>query len=95
MKKRNIILLASLALVALMVAVSCQKSRYCLCITDETVNGDTVIVNMDRGNNCKRIMQLGIQKQDAGGYRVDSIHTYTCTKINKDSLSLYPGLHVQ
>lgn len=97
MKAKKIFLgLTALALVALVV-VSCQKSYYCLCITEETqAHPDTIIVNVDNDMNCKHILQLGVQKLDSVGNPViDSIFNFTCTKIHKDSLSPYNNLHVE
>lgn len=92
MKSKKILVLMFVGIVALTAAVSCQKSRYCLCVSTETPVNDTMIVNLDRSMSCDRIMQLGIQKQDAGILKIDSIHTYTCAKIKKDSLDNYNNL---
>lgn len=95
MKTRKIFSAIAIVGFILIVAISCQKSRYCLCVSNETPIADTVIVNVDNGMNCKHVLQLGIQVQDQGSFKVDSIHHYTCTKIKKDSLSNYPNLHQQ
>ena len=95
MKAKKIAFALAAGLLIAVVAFSCQKSHYCLCVSTETPVNDTMIVNTDNGMSCKRIMQLGIQVQDSGRYKLDSIHSYTCTKIKKDSLSNYHNLHVQ
>ena len=57
MKTRKIVLfLAFLSVVALF---SCQKSRYCFCVTDETDPADTIVINTDRSLKCKHFMQIG------------------------------------
>ncbi|MDO4216691.1 MAG: hypothetical protein Q4D03_00770 [Bacteroidales bacterium] len=90
MKKRNIILILSLLLVVVIFG-ACQKSRYCLCITNETTPPDTVIVNMERGKSCSRIVNMGFEELNDGQTQVTT-HSYTCEKIKKDTVPTYHNL---
>ena len=82
----------ALLIVALLVVVgACQKSRYCLCVSDQTPAPDTMVVNIDRSMKCKRLQRLGVAT-DHEGERVKTVYDYTCTQIDKDSVSTYPNL---
>ncbi|MCF0211471.1 MAG: hypothetical protein HUK17_01045 [Bacteroidales bacterium] len=97
MKAKKFIALCGIAIAAMALALSCQKSHYCLCVSDKPVSyaQDTMIVNVDNSMNCKRIQQLGILKQNEGELEVDSVYSFTCTKLHKDSLANYRNLHLQ
>ena len=89
MKKKHIFIV--FALLVLVAFVACQKSRYCLCYTTETDPYDTVIVNMEWGKSCKRIVNMGFESLVDGQTQV-TVHSYTCEKIKKDSVPTYPNL---
>ena len=88
MKKRTIIILAVLALICV---VSCQKSRYCRCISTEIDPNDTVILNLDRAMKCDHIMTMGKEAIVNGEQEVVS-YTYSCTEIDKDTVPTIPNL---
>lgn len=88
--KRKLLLLAAGSLVVVLLMAACQKSRYCHCVSSEI--NDTIIINAERGFNCDRIVNMGIEEiQD--GQTVVTTHAYTCEKIKKDSIGNYPNLH--
>lgn len=88
MKKRTIIILAILSIICV---VSCQKSRYCRCISTETTPNDTLILNLDRSMKCDRIMTMGKEIYVEGQSQVVT-YTYSCTKIDKDTVPTIPNL---
>lgn len=92
MKTKKIILF--IALVSIVAIFSCQKSRYCFCVTDETNPPDTLIVNTDRNFKCKHLMQLGTEAIVDGEVE-RNYHIYTCTQIDKDTIPTIPNLPVE
>ena len=103
--KTQIGLLTLLAVAALSLFFSCQKSRYCYCTTNETETPDTVIWNLDGGMKCDRLMKMGKEVHEqviddtATGRShtevVEHVYTYDCFQLDKDTLAVFDSLHVQ
>lgn len=80
-----------IACLLIVATVSCQKSRYCRCITTEVSPADTIIINMDKSMSCKRLQTMGHETMINGEPQI-TLHTYSCEKLHKDTVPTIPHL---
>ena len=91
MKARKIFIPAAIA--ALAAVGACHSDHYCRCVDIDETAIDTIIVNVDKGLDCKQIKQIGIERMtNTGSFEIDSVHHYYCQEIPRGDISSIDNL---